>query len=292
MSKEQNILRATYNGDLPIGDMVLRCHVLEDARRLLSGRSVTNAMGLRGRGQGMTRFLTSKSLKPFVNKKLVVAIENPVIFRGSVGNRLTHGYEAWVLPELCNVVIDAHDQGLLRPHQNVMAKQAKILTRAFSTVGIIALVDEATGYQEVRDRLALQEILDKYLRDFRGIWAKTFPDEFYKHLFRLKGWQFRPLDVKRPGVVGHWTNDVVYARLAPGILKELRKRNPTIKPGRRRGRHHQWFTEDIGHPHLREHISNVIFLMEASSGWQQFYRGLQRAAPKYGDTLELPLEEN
>ena len=35
--------------------------------------------------------------------------------------------------------------------------------RGFAQVGIAALVDEATGYQEVRDRKALQAILDAFL---------------------------------------------------------------------------------------------------------------------------------
>jgi len=40
----------------------------------------------------------------------------------------------------------------------------------------VALVDEATGYQEIRDRLALQAILDRFLRKELAAWAKRFPD--------------------------------------------------------------------------------------------------------------------
>jgi len=48
--------------------------------------------------------------------------------------------------------------------------------RGFARVGIIALVDEATGYQEVRNKLALQAILDAFLRKELAAWAKRFPD--------------------------------------------------------------------------------------------------------------------
>ena len=48
--------------------------------------------------------------------------------------------------------------------------------------------------------------------------------EFYKEIFRLKSWVWNA--GKMPGVVGKYTNDLVYSRLAPNILEELEKVNP------------------------------------------------------------------
>ena len=107
---------------------------------------------------------------------------------------------------------------------------------------MIALVDEATGYQETRDRKALQSILDKYLCKELAAWSETFPDEFYKELFRLRGWQCRGMKINRPSVVGRYTNDIIYERLAPGILDELIERNPEDEKGQPKHRHHQWLT--------------------------------------------------
>src|SRR5262245_17296535 len=121
-------------------------------------------------------------------------------------------------------------------------------------VGIIALVDEVTGYQEVRDREALQAILDRYLRKAFAAWAKRFPDEFYKEIFRLRGWKWRGMEVNRPQCVANYTKDLVYKRLAPGILEELEARNPKNEWGHREARHHQWLTEDVGHPALAQHL--------------------------------------
>ncbi len=122
-------------------------------------------------------------------------------------------------------------------------------------------------------------------------WAKTFPDEFYSQMFRLRGWSYVPWSVKRPSAVGKYTNDLIYERLAPGIIDELRKLNPTDQRGRRKVQHHRWLTEDIGHPHLREHLAAVIALMKASSTWDAFRRAINRALPRYGSTIELPLTE-
>jgi hypothetical protein len=127
-------------------------------------------------------------------------------------------------------------------------------TKPSSSAGIIALIDEVTGYQEIRDREALQQILDKYLRKEYAAWAKRFPDDFYREMFRLRGWQWRGMKVNRPSVVGRYTKDLVYSRLAPGIPEELERHNPKDDKGNRKSKHHQWLTEDIGHPALAQHL--------------------------------------
>ena len=172
-----------------------------------------------------------------------------------------------------------------------MEKKCEIFTRVFDKVGIIALVDEATGYQEIRDREALQAILDKYLRKDFAAWAKRFPDEFYQQMFRLRGWQWRGMKVNRPSVVGHYTNDLVYQRLAPGILEKLRELNPKDEKGYRKARHQQYLTDDIGVPALYEHLHSTTAFMRASTGWDQFYRMMQRAFPKLNSTMLLDFPE-
>jgi hypothetical protein len=158
-----------------------------------------------------------------------------------------------------------------------------------AAVGIVALVDEATGYQEVRDKLALQAILDKFLQKEFAAWAKRFPDEFYQQIFRLRGWQWRGMKVNRPQVVAHYTKDIVYSRLAPGILNELESRNLKDEQGKRRARHHQWLTDDVGHPALAQHLYAVVGLMRGSDSWEDFKRFLDRSYPKREDSAQLSL---
>ena len=199
--------------------------------------------------------------------------------------------DATVLPEICDVWITAREKGALNEEQAKTAERAYVLMKGFATVGIIALVDEVTGYQEIRDRVALQEILDKYLLDYEAAWAKRFPDEFYKQIFRLNKWAYNPSSIKRPSIIGTMTNDVVYSRLAPGILGELKARTPKDEKGRRKFRFHQWFTEDLGHPKLQEHLTKVTVLMDACANYPTFHRLLQRALPKIGETIPMDIEE-
>jgi hypothetical protein len=92
-------------------------------------------------------------------------------------------------------------------------------------------------------------------------------------------------------VVGHYTNDLVWERLAPGIREELESKNPKNERGNRLSKHHQWLTEDVGHPALAQHLYGIIGFMRATDSWDQFYRLVKRAYPKKGETLFLPIPE-
>lgn len=294
-----NIPRATHEGPLQIGGAQIPCAVLEDGTRVLSRIGFIRAIGRTGKAKGGRKydqesqvpvFLTAENLKPFITKDL---IENykPVRFR-TKGGTVAIGYRADLLPHVCNVFMDAREAGQLRENQLHIAEQCKILSRGFQTVGLTALIDEATGYEEVRDRLALQKILDAYLSRELAAWARRFPDEFYQEMFRLRDWTWDSLKKgKGQGgrVVGKYTNDLVYARLAPGILEELQQRNPTDEKGRRRAKHHQWLTVDVGNPALAQHLHAVIGLMRASDSWDQFLGMINRAFPRRTDLRDLPL---
>ncbi|MCL4179181.1 MAG: hypothetical protein KJ072_15745 [Verrucomicrobia bacterium] len=291
--------KASHTAPLRIGDVVLECHVLEDGTRLLSRIGFLRAIGRTGKAKGgrayddefgLPVFLTAKNLTPFITSDL---LENsrPIRFYPVGVKTPAMGYRAELLPQTCAVFLDAHYARATSRMQADIVTQCKILHQGFAVVGINALIDEATGYQEVRDRLALQKILDRYLTDEWAKWSKTFPDDFYFQLFRLKRVVLPNAGKgKRPSYVGHWTNDIVYSRLAPGVVKALREKNPRLESGARARKHHQHLTRDYGHPALRDLISNEIFLMRTCSDWNEFKRKLDLAAPKYGDTLSLNLD--
>ncbi len=169
----------------------------------------------------------------------------------------------------------------------MLAQRCELLVRALASVGIIALVDEATGYQQIRAQQALATILEQFIDKELQPWSKTFPQEFYEQIFRLNGWK-APESAKKPQVIGHYTNDIVYARLAPAVLNELKRVTPTLPSGARRHRHHPWFTPEIGHPRPREHPAAVIALMRVSRQWDDFMLRIQQAFPVYNQTCVLP----
>jgi len=294
IEKTLKVICGSPDRPLHIGNIEIPCYVLEGGKRVLVQTGMIKALdmkkGTAGRGPGdrIAKFISTKAINPFVSEELAGMIKEPIKFHTQHG--IAYGYEATILADICDAVLAARKASALHWQQEHIAEQCEILVRGFARVGIIALVDEATGYQEYRSRLALEEILEKFISEELRKWAKTFPDDFYKEMFRLREWQYIPFSVKRPSVVGHLTNDIVYERIAPGVLDELKRITPKDQKGRRKHRYFQRLTEDIGHPRLREHLAAIIALMKAATNWNRFYRSLQRALPRYGRSLELPLD--
>lgn len=293
-----DVPRATHEGVLHIGSASISCAVIEGPRRLLTQSDFMRALGRARQAKGrqyydadvnLPAFLTAKNLKPFISKDLEVT-SSQIEFRTTKGAK-AFGYPAELLPKVCGVFMDAADAGVLVHSQKHIAAMAKILVRALAGVAMDALVDEATGYQDVRDRLALQALLDEYLNKELAAWAKRFPDEFYQQIYRLKNWEWKGMSKNRFSVVAKYTIDLVYERILPTLLKELEARNPKNERGHRKGRHHQLFTDDVGHPALAQHLYALIGFMRASNSWNEFYRLVNRAFPKKGNNLELPFTE-
>lgn len=294
--------KATHQGEIVIGDITIPCAVLEDGTRVLRERSVAKALKRKGGGAYwqkkrevggqplLPEYISVKNLHPFINNDIRKKFLDPIRYKTQSGTEAT-GLPATLLPEVCDVWLKTRENKALTDGQEVTAKIAEILMRGFAKIGIIALVDEATGYQEIRDRLALQKILEKYISHELLAWTNMFPNDFYKEMFRLKGWQYRNMSVKRPQVVGHYTNDLIYERLESGVLEELKKKNPRTPSGHRKNKHFQWLTNDLGQPKLRDHMNGVIALMRASTTWGGFLRLMNRAYPKKGATLEMNLED-
>lgn len=279
---------------LRILEAEIPCYVLSDGTRVLTQEGFLTALGRAKKAKGGTgasqgvdnlpAFLSANNIKPLISKEILEST-TPIEFRLPTGGR-AFGFKAELLPKVCNIYLMARDQNLILPSQKRITQQADMLVRGLAETGIVALVDEATGYQNVRARDALQAYLDKFLRKELAAWAKTFPDEFFQELFRLKKWQWTGTS-RRPGVVGHYIKDLVYARLGPGVLDELERKNPSDGKGQRKAKHHQWLTESIGHPALAQHMYALIGFMRAEENWNSFKARLDRAFPKKGDTLHL-----
>jgi hypothetical protein len=271
--------------------------VLEDGTRVLTQSTFLEALGRhrrpnlrRERDDALPSILQAKGINPFISDE-IKAKSKPIVFALPGGGRAS-GYNAELLPEVCEVYLKAREAKKLPPNQMHIAKQAEILTRGLARVGIIALVDEATGYQEVRERAALAKILEAFIDKELQAWIQTFPDDFYREMFRLRRLEFTVGSVKRPQYFGILTNDVVYKRLAPGVLEELKRVTPKDDNGRRRYKYFQKLTSNVGYPKLREHLGSVVTLMKLSDDWNDFMRKLNRLHPRVGDNLQLPLYDD
>jgi hypothetical protein len=295
-----DVVRATHGAadqPLKIGNLEIPCYVLEDGRRVLSLGGMIKAMGMTGgsagggEGDRLGSFASGKSISPFISEDLSRRMRSPIRFRAPTGGSLATGYEATILPELCDAVLAARKAGSLMGHQRHIAEQCEVLVRGLARVGIIALVDEATGYQADRARDALAKILETFIAKELQAWVQTFPADYYRELFRLRGLPFPTDTVKRPQYFGILTNDIVYKRIAPGVLDELKRVTPKDEEtGRLKHKLFQRLTSNAGYPKLREHLGAVVAVMKLSTSYSDFINKLDHMYPRFDDTLLLPFE--
>lgn len=297
--------RATHGSEdnpLTIGGVRIPCYVLDDGRRVLTRQGLQVGIGMSASGaikageHRLALFTTGLAERAVTSDEVFAArclelsgkLANPARFRSPNGSQAWIGYEATILADLCDVILAARAGGHLTHLQEHIAQQAEILVRGFARVGIIALVDEVTGFQKERAKDALAKILEAWVARELQPYVKTFPPDFYEHLFRLRGLDYPPEKQNyRPQYFGVLTNDIVYERLAPGLLEELKKQ--ALKD-EKKARLHQRLSEEVGHPRLKEHLASVVTIMKLSDNYADFINKLNRIHPRFGDTYALTLE--
>ena len=281
---------------LRIADKELECYVLEDGTRVLTQAGFLEGLGRHRKARvrydnqedRIPAIIQGKSIRPFISSEILEKTR-PLVFRTPTGAR-AYGYSAESLPLVCEIYLRAREAGVLPENQQHVAKQAEILVRGLARVGIIALIDEATGYQDIRARDALARILEQFIAKELQAWVQTFPEDFYRQIFRLRGLKYPVDSVKRPKYFGWLTNNIVYDRLAPGVLRELKRVTLRSESGRPKHKYFQRLSSNIGYPKLREHLGSVVTLMKLSSQWPDFIEKLNTIHPRYGTTLPLPLK--
>jgi hypothetical protein len=285
---------AIEEGTLDLVGMTFRCAVVDGEIRVVSGTEFMRTMGIYRSGALSTRrsdddavhfplYLAFKNLRPFVleDEKLVEALRNPIRYR-SVNGSIAEGIPGTVLRRILSVWVRAYRAGVLGPSQQRVADKAQVLLDGLADTAIDALIDEATGYQKRRAHDALQKILAAYVRpEFRSYKSK-FPISFYEQIYRVMGWPFDATSTARTAYVGKLTNSLIYEQLPPGVLDGLRKKNPTDPVTKRRKRKHfQFLTEDVGNPHVEKQITAVTTLLRATPNgqWKFFEMLFKQAFP-------------
>ena len=295
--------RAIAEGVLSIGDLKLSCAVLDDVSntRVLTQNGFLKAIGRHpyasgGEGSsidGTAPFLRAKNLKPFISEDLDRSAA-PVLYRprqrGAGVGGVGYGYRASLLPAVCWVYQDALVAGKLLPSQIHIGESSRQFLKALTNKAIEDLIDDVTGFGDVKKRKAIDRIIEKYVRRDALPWVRMFDIEFYRHIYRLNGWEFDPENTARPGVVGHWTNDI-YDRLAPGVRDALHQRVRRNEKGKPTQKLTQLLTPDDGQVRLRELLEGVKLLMRMSDNWKTFTGRLNEFYPRFEDAIGLPAIE-
>lgn len=274
--KNEEIGMCDYYGELEIGEVKIPCAVLKSGERIIYSAGLFQAFGrpIHGakRVSGLPSIIGANNLVEFINPDLEY-LSKPIKFKDDKA-KIKEGYRAEIIPSICALYITANKKGALHRSQEKFVEIATDLIVALSKIGIIALIDEATGYQEERNKRELRILLEAYFSKEALDWSLRFPILYYKEIYRLYGWHnLDPYKPKKPQYVGTFTNKYVWDFFPEDVMSEIRKVNPVVfKKGGRRNRIHQHLTEEIGIKQLDSHLSRLITTMKLSEDLDSFHK--------------------
>lgn len=298
--------RALVEGEIEFGGRMVSCAVLDTKLRVLTQETFLTTMGRAGKAKGgqgsqqmmrvggLPPFIAAENLQPYVSDELRQAA-NPVVFRTTRGNK-AYGYDARLLPLVCEVYLkarDAHVAALQEAHerrrkgeqieakpvllqsQEAIVKRCDLLVRSMAKEHIVALVDRATGYQELAVRDEITKILEAYIAPHLMPWSERFPDAFFKQVYRIHGWNYVVGNRKMPQYMGKFINKYIYDELPLGVHDKLRELNPVRGSGHRATQHHRLLT-DTGNVHLDRQVTSIATLMTISAEKNEFKANFEK----------------
>ena len=301
--------QASHDGPLQIGDALLIAAVLPNGKRLLAqgtflralGRSRTPKAGTGGLSNvdGLPFFLQAEVLKPFISEELRLST-TPIFFRLKSGQRAV-GYDAMLLPMVCEVYLNLRDDMTAKMKDDATKKSAEATLRQYDHIisacdalvrglarrGIIALVDDATGYRGDQLKEDVLRVVAAYMSPTLLKWSRKFEPEFFEEIYRLHGWEYKPGTVKHPQYTGKFIDKHIYEPLPPGVREEMRIRVPKNEKGNRKAKLWQTLSIDTGIPHLDRHIGDIVMMMRLSDDKDDFAQKFERI---YGKQLQLRLQ--
>lgn len=290
-SGQIDLPKATHQGQMPVGNLLLDCYVLADGRRVFHKRGMAKALGMvSAGGNAFMKTMSRKGLGSALPEKLREQIANPINFK-PLTQDLAHGYDADILVNVAKAIVAADKAGLLTKAQQKLAIQAQVLINAFAKVGVVALIDEATGYQQIRNPEALRLLVQQYVDEEMRQWEKEFPDAFYDEINRmygnkaLKQTKTGIVVQNRPQHIAGFTRSYVYEPLENGeVLKELDRVNPVVdKKGTRKHRFHQHLKAGFGIEKLRRQVQEILTLVSVSDSVAQFKKLFAKRFHGQGD---------
>ena len=257
----------------------IECHVLDDERRVLSARGMVAALN----GVGPKNAHSDRSIARILGESSGFEL-GPRIRFAIPGAPPGLGYPAELLPKICAAITDRALEGKLHRKQQHIAAQARRIEKALANVAIVALVDEATGYQAQRAPGSLARLFAEYLLPEPGDWSRTIPEDLYVHLARLYRHEYTAGQARRPLFFRSWTWRFVYGFLPAPVRAEIQARSQKLPPHRGGPRHHQRLTAGAREV-LTAHLIRLTTVVRQSATVEDFH--MRFGAEFRGGPLQL-----
>ncbi len=284
--KKEKLLKATHKGELNIGNLRLQCAVLEDGTRVLTQSSIEKALGRQAGSSKKRRtaiennagvlpsFLAANNLRPFISEDILIPATNPILYDGK-----SLGFKADLLPKICNVYLKARDEKALHVTQVNIVKNADILIRALATVGITALVDEATGYIKDKKKDEYKDLFYQFIRDdITDKYVKPLKqrEDFWNGIYKIYG-IVRTKGKNHPQFFGKFLRKYLYRPLLDSngaLLEIIDEKNPVItsKGGHkyRKNAMYQFLEKEVAFEEWKNNLIKIETVLEMATNKRTF----------------------
>jgi hypothetical protein len=268
--------RSEFRGRVDIGPTDVACHVLSDGRRVVACSDLVQALGGHGASASSGRRLARV---PTVPEGLLT--DRVIRFRVAGDTEFAEGYDVGLLIELAELVLVARTAGVLKKKQLPLATSAEAIVRHCAAVGVVQLVDNATGYDKVKTRQLLQLRIQSLIADEVEEWVSIVPAEFWAQLARIEGVRVVP---DRPPI--RWASYVlafVYDAVEPDVGRELRRDGdgPRFSPDL-----HAWLRA-TGAKRLASRMRQTVVMMNSCTDLTEFQSTFAKVLHKGPLQLQL-----
>lgn len=244
-------MKVVAHGVLELGPRLVECFVFEDGRRALGTANVESLVGANGGRHFQERFAKlleeTPAAKPVVSgmrnavKSLNSKGKEPaaklktIEFTHPVNGQRAFAYDTDGVLFILQTYATAFRSGKLRKNQEHLGAAATDVLLACAGTGLVALVDEATGYQTTRAPDYLQQRMALYLLDNPSKWRRFFAEDLSATICRLYG---KPIVAANGArwLAGVWSQ-LYKMVLGEDVYAELKRRNPEPQHGSNHTQH-------------------------------------------------------
>ncbi len=236
--------KETHTGTIKLGNLEVDCAVLDTGERVLSTTQVQGVLSA-----SKNRML-DRTIATIPNDSGPLTL-HPRMYKTKAG-RTAHGYVAEDIVNLLRALQRAFLREQLHHKQIPMAMAAMACLESLASVGLVAIIDEATGFQSVRPDTALRDAAARAFSDHKQAWERTFDADWDREFCRLYGHTYTG---KPPVFVKQWNHTVYEYALGKTLKTELKAMNPNPKFG---DNHSQYLSTEA-----KISVSQVIHTVKA-----------------------------
>ncbi len=298
-TNERKVDRVLNRGGLTLGTFEnIDCANIEvenKVLRLVSIESFFAIIGISSRSKdavaAFCKLLSHPSIRNSKSERILKRIQEGYYVGENDKRRLF--IDCRVITDFCRLMLQLRSIGKIGGAYLQYAQNCERFMVGLADTGLVALIDEATGYRKRRHDEYKQLFL-QFIQDEHTDWLKEFQDSFFDGIYKIYNLP-RITKSQHPRFFGAFIAKYVYYPLANShgaILENLREKNPMFNLNGRQYKHHQFLTEKVGKVALRDHLSKMQAVFALSKDRGAFKRNFKTVFPQPYDQLELDFGED